>query len=163
MLIAILSDSHDNEPQLQSAIDHANQAGAQHLLFAGDLIAPPCVDILARFKGQVDMVLGNNEAELLGLQSKISQHDHLILHNPNYQGNIDGKRVFMDHYPINAENAAQSGNYDLAIHGHTHHLRQEQFDNCTLVNPGEIQGLRTGQSTYLLWDTTDNTFQTIRL
>lgn len=38
---------------------------------------------------------------------------------------IDGVRLFVSHYPRDAERAAESGEYDLAIHGHTHVPRDE--------------------------------------
>src|SRR4051794_4593048 len=62
MLIAILSDIHDNLPKLRAAIDHIQRVDA--LLCGGDLCSPFIVDELARYPGPVHVVFGNNDADL---------------------------------------------------------------------------------------------------
>ena len=49
---------------------------------------------------------------------------------------IGGVRLFVSHYPKDAERAADSGEYDLAIHGHTHVPRDEMRGDCRIINPG---------------------------
>ena len=59
MLIAILSDIHDNIPKLRAAIEHIQRVDA--LLCGGDLCSPFIVDELAQFPRQLHVVFGNND------------------------------------------------------------------------------------------------------
>jgi predicted phosphodiesterase len=71
MKIAILGDSHDYYENLQKAVLIANDSGCELLLHTGDLGAPGnSVDILSRFTGQIKMILGNNDHEIVGLMRK---------------------------------------------------------------------------------------------
>ena len=54
MLIAILSDIHDNIPKLRAAIDHIRPVDA--LLCGGDLCSPFIVDELVKFPRQLHVL-----------------------------------------------------------------------------------------------------------
>lgn len=153
MKIAIMSDSHDNWPNLERAIEIANLNSCKYLLHAGDLISPPGTEYLQKFKGKVIFVWGNNENEKTGITRKMDAIDNFELAGGYYEGEIDGVKIFMNHYPKYAELAAKSGEYDLVIHGHTHKYREESFSNTLLINPGEIQGMLSGSPIFALFDT----------
>lgn len=153
MKLAIMSDSHENWPVLERAIAKANEEGCEVLLFAGDLIAPPGIPVLEKFNGSIKFVWGNNEMERVGITRKMDAAEKMEMCGDYFEGEFDGVRVFMNHYPKFVELAAKSGDYDLVIHGHTHEIREEKFGKCLLVNPGEIQGYKTKQSTFMIFDT----------
>lgn len=161
MKIAIMSDSHDNWENLASAIKVANENGCETLMHAGDLIAPPGVAILEQFNGKVYFVWGNNEGEKLGMTRLIDKSDKITLEGDICEIEIDKLKIFMNHYPRNTELAALSGQFDLCIHGHTHIYREDKFGDTILVNPGEIQGYRTGTSTFIIFDTTDKSVRKV--
>jgi len=158
MKIAIMSDSHENWANLKKAIEISNTEGCTELLFAGDLIAPPGIAILEEFNGNVHFIWGNNEAERAQMTRYFDASAKITLEytakNGNYyEGELDGIKIFMTHEPRFAELAAKSGEFNLCIHGHTHEYRNEQVGNTLLVNPGEIQGYKTGQITFIIFDT----------
>ncbi|MCA9372515.1 metallophosphoesterase [Candidatus Woesebacteria bacterium] len=163
MKIAIMSDSHDQWENLSKAIKQANKANCEVLLFAGDLISPPGIAVLQQFSGLVKFVWGNNEGERVGMTRMFDQSENMELCGDIYEGELDGTKIFMNHYPRAAELAAQSGQFDLAIHGHTHEYREEKVGECWLLNPGEIQGYRTGSSTFMIFDTETQVMRKIQL
>lgn len=148
-----MSDSHENWPMLERAIAKANEKGCEVLLFAGDLIAPPGIPVLEKFNGPIKFVWGNNEMERVGITRKMDASEKTEMCGDYFEGEFDGIKVFMNHYPKFVELAAKSGEYNLVIHGHTHEVREEKFGDCLLVNPGEIQGYKTKQSTFMIFDT----------
>ncbi len=153
MRIAIMSDSHDRWDNLEKAVNLANEANCGTLLFAGDFNAPPGIPILEKFNGEVKLVWGNNEAERMGLTRKFDASEKIELCGDIYEGELGGLRVFMNHYPRIAELAAKSGEFDLCVFGHTHEYKEEKIGSCLLVNPGEIQGYKTGESSFIIFDT----------
>jgi len=152
MKIAIMSDSHDRWDHLESAINIANQNQCEYLLFAGDLIAPPGISILEKFAGKVIFIWGNNEGEKMGMTRMMDASEKITLHNYVYEGVIDQIKIHMNHYPEPEHDAASSDKYDLCVFGHTHETHQETIGNTLLVNPGEIQGYKTGKSTFMIYD-----------
>ncbi len=161
MKIAIMSDSHDRWDYLEKAILLANEAGCELLLFAGDLIAPPGCAVLEKFPGQVKFVWGNNEAERVAMTRKMDASEKLELCSDIYEDTVDGVRIFMNHYPRLAELAAKTGEFDLCVFGHTHEYHHEIVGACLLINPGEIQGYRTGTSTFIVFDTQNKTAEKV--
>jgi len=67
--------------------------------------------------------------------------------------NVEGRKIAFTHHPEDAEKLAESGEYDVVFHGHTHKKREEKFGECILINPGEIMG-RVGTPSYAIYDTT---------
>jgi uncharacterized protein len=152
MKIAIMSDSHENWQKLSAAIEVANKQECTHLLFAGDLIAPPGIPVLAKFNGKVHFVWGNNEAERVGITRQMDASENITMEGDVFESEIHGLKIFMNHYPRITELAAQSGAFDICIHGHTHLYREETIGKTLLINPGEIQGYRTGTATFVILD-----------
>lgn len=152
-----MSDCHDNWLNLEKAVNIANQENCEYLLFAGDLIAPPMVQILEKFNGKIELVWGNNEGEKVALTRMFDSSEKITLHGvakgDYYEGEIDGIKIFMQHYPKIVELAAKSGDYDLCIHGHNHLYSQSGVGHTLVLNPGEIQGLKTGEPSFIIFDT----------
>ncbi|PIZ45825.1 metallophosphoesterase [candidate division WWE3 bacterium CG_4_10_14_0_2_um_filter_41_14] len=163
MKISILSDSHDNWINLDRAVAISNEQGCEYALFAGDLIAPPQLAILEKFNGKVYFVWGNNEAEKVGMTRMMDASEKIELSGDIYEGEIDGVKVFMNHYPRISELAAKSGEFDLCIHGHTHEYRQEKIGETILINPGEVQGFKTGVASFVVFDTVSKQVEKIVL
>jgi putative phosphoesterase len=163
MLIAILSDIHDNIPKLRAAIDHIQRVDA--LLCGGDLCSPFIVDELAKFPRQIHVVFGNNDADLFRITQKTSAanqnrapEDQIQLHAEFYEGELGGKRIALIHFEQIGKALVGSGRYDLVCYGHTH-LYSVERDPATGairgLNPGEIFGLLrpNSESTFVSYDT----------
>lgn len=163
MKIAIMSDSHDQWNNLKKAIDLSNNAGCEVLLFAGDFIAPPGIAFLEQFNGLVKFVWGNNEGERVALTRMMDASQKMELAGEIFEGEFDGVRVFMNHYPRISELAALSGKFDLCVFGHTHEYLAEKIGNCLLLNPGEIQGHKTAHPSFVIFDTQTKAFEKIVL
>lgn len=163
MKIAIISDSHDNLINLTKAVELANAQNCEYLFHAGDLVAPPMIPALGAFKGKVMIVWGNNEMEKLGLQAMIGKFSNIQPAADFVETEVDGIKIFMNHFPKFAELAAKSGDYDLVIYGHTHLAEEKQINNTKVVNPGEIHGYKTGKPGFMIFDTQTKSIETVLL
>ena len=163
MLIAILSDIHDNIPKLRAAIDHIQPVNA--LLCGGDLCSPFIVDELAKFPRQIHIVFGNNDADLFRITQKAfilnqnrAPEDQIRLHGEFFEGELGGKRIALNHFEQIGKALARSGQYDLVCYGHTHQFSVERDPATGAIrglNPGEIFGLLRpdSESTFVSFDT----------
>jgi len=151
MLIGVMADSHDNVPKLEAAVSLFKQRQVQHVLHAGDFVAPFAIDPLRGLDCPVLSVFGNNDGERLGLAARIREIGEV--HAYLATATLDDRRIAVVHYPELAEPLAESGAYDLVVYGHTHRVDQRQ-DHGLLLNPGETGGWLTGCSTVAVVDLT---------
>ena len=74
---------------------------------------------------------------------------------------LDGKKIALLHEPDPLESLDKS-KYDLILYGHTHAV-VVRLGSPIIVNPGELCGWLTGESTMAVWDTTSNDIEIISL
>jgi len=153
MLIAILSDVHDNIWKLAEVLEDAQGRGVQAALFCGDLCAPFTLKQIGEgIPGPVHVVLGNNDGDVLLLSRIADGLENVTLHGPFAIFQLEGRRIALNHYPPLARDQALSGQYDLVCYGHDHEAHVERVGATLLVDPGEVMG-RLGPSSYAVYDT----------
>ena len=151
MLIGVMADSHDNVPKIEAAVSLFNAKKVQHVLHAGDFVAPFAIDPLRGLDCPVLSVFGNNDGERVGLAARIREIGTVDPYLATLS--LGDREIAMVHYPELAEPLAASGTYDLVVYGHTHRVDQRQ-DNGLLLNPGETGGWLTGCATVAVVDLT---------
>jgi hypothetical protein len=128
MKIAIVSDTHNNMATLKKAIDWIKKENIRLILHCGDISSQETIDEAKKyFGGEIKFVRGNAESDMAGVPDTLELE-------------IDGKRLFLVHYPNEAKKMAQSGKYDLVFYGHTHRPWDERVGDCHMINPGELAG-----------------------
>ena len=156
MLIAILSDAHDNIWNVEKALPRIQQAAV--LIFCGDFCAPFTLQMLADgFAGPIHCVLGNNDGDALLIGRIAAQAGHVTLYQGMGHMDADGKRIAFAHYPNIGGALARSGQFDAVFHGHTHRRVVEIVGQTLSVNPGEVMG-RYGKPSFGLYDTATGEF-----
>ena len=137
MKIAVISDTHDNTPAIVWIIEYLNKNKIKIAFHAGDMINP---SILYRFRdhyhGHLHFVFGNNDGERAMAEKRSNSADNLTCHLLEMRLNLDGKKIFMNHYSSISETVAKSGEFDLCIGGHDHLYRTKTYNNSIFVNPG---------------------------
>jgi uncharacterized protein len=119
MKFALLSDSHDNMRNLDSAIAEAQNVGCEVLIHAGDLIDPSGIHHLQKFNGSVIFVFGNNDHDKEEI-IRLAKYSNILVAGDYFDDTIDGARVYVTHYPHIAETVFLSNQHDLVVFGHTH-------------------------------------------
>jgi len=106
MLVGIMSDSHDNVPNIRKALDVLERRGVEAIVHAGDFVAPFAVKALAQFNGTIIAVFGNNDGEKFFLRKKFSPFGNI--HERKWEGELGGRRILLIHEPDLLE-ALESG------------------------------------------------------
>ncbi len=144
MQLGVMSDSHDNVPNIIRAVEVFNDIGVDLVVHAGDFIAPFTIDPLADLNCRVVGVFGNNDGERVVLVKKFEQIGEV---HPNLASTSLGDvTIAVMHYPELAIPIAKSGEYDIVVYGHTHKI-DIQKEQSLLLNPGETGGWTTGKAT----------------
>ena len=153
MLLAILSDSHDNLPNLHAALDYCAQAKIATLLHCGDLAnAETLQAVVERFTGDVHLVAGNADYDVAAFQTLSTSRRHLHFYGDVGQLSTEAGKIAWCHHPQLARTLAATGRYIAVFYGHTHRPWEEAVGTCQLINPGTIAGT-FHRPTFAVYDT----------
>jgi len=168
--IGIISDSHDNKDNIIKTVSLINERKLDMLIHCGDYIAPFVKKWFDKLDDSIKKnfygVFGNNDGERLFLKKNLGQICQFAENSNELILECDGKKIFATHMLKTAtiEALANSGNFDIILYGHTHQLQQKKMDSGVLIlNPGEICGYLTGNSTFALIETNKMEIEIITL
>ena len=150
MKIGIISDTHDNLPQIKKAVDIFNQEKVELVLHAGDFVSPFTFLEFKNLNYPLKGVFGNNDGDKLYLQEKFKGIGELF--PEPYQMNQNHKNIVILHKEELIDALAESQKYEIIIYGHTHQTDLRKIGKTIIINPGECGGWLTGKSTIALLD-----------
>lgn len=139
MLIAIISDIHDNLANLKKCLDWCRQNRIRKILFCGDMTNLETIQNLAGFAGEIFMVKGNEE---LYEESSLSKFTNIRWLGETGVIEIDGQQIGLGHQPKKIETLLKRAKtpLDYIFYGHTHKPWLEKRGATIVVNPGNIAG-----------------------
>jgi hypothetical protein len=156
MLIAIISDVHDNLPKLKKCLDWCEKNKIEELICCGDLANQETLSYLAEnFKKQIYLVRGNADS--------YSEKEIKKFKNINYFGKtgkfkIEEKNIGVCHWPYLINKQLKNKNCEIIFYGHTHKPWFAEEDEIKKINPGEMSGM-FGLSTFAVWNTKNNNLE----
>lgn len=157
MIIAIISDSHDNLPNIEKFLAWAKANNVALIIHCGDLAAPSIIknELGPKFSGPIHFVHGNVADR--ELNEKVSREfANVTCHGDLGELEIEGRKIAFCHFPQQAKDLAQTGKYQLVFYGHTHQPWMETLpNNVQLVNPGTLAGM-FNKATFAVYDTATN-------
>ena len=120
MLIAIISDTHDNLATIDIALEKIKAQNINTILHCGDLCNQDTAEYLAKnFDGVIYTAYGNacQKSELITVAEK---YPNLKLLGREGEFITPEKRIGFCHYPDLAKEMALSKKYDIIFYGHNH-------------------------------------------
>ena len=165
MQIGVISDTHDNLPQIEKAVKHLNNQKVGLVLHAGDYVAGFVIPKLAKLNCNLIGVFGNNDGDHELLKKRFSETTNCTIHDRFAQVEVESYRIALLHGTeselLNA--IINSGYFDAVVHGHTHMQGVNLKSKTLVVNPGEVCGYLTGKSTIAILDTVQREAAIIKL
>ncbi|MEM1574890.1 MAG: metallophosphoesterase [Nitrososphaerota archaeon] len=154
MLIGIISDTHDNLIKIREAVSKLNEMNVELVLHAGDFVSPFTIKEFQNLKSRMITVFGNNDGDKNLLTQKLIQINALV-NNFFAVLDIDGLKIFLTHGDdIKAiDNIIKINLFDLLIRGHTHKKEVKKEGKTLIINPGEVCGYLSGESTIAIFNT----------
>jgi putative phosphoesterase len=165
MLIGAISDSHDNLPQIEKAVQALNNQKVGLVLHAGDYVAGFVIPKFKALNCKLIGVFGNNDGDHELLKKRFSETTNCTIHDRFTTETIEGYRVALLHgHETELLNAIiDSESFDAVIHGHSHNMGIERKGKTLSINPGELCGYLTGKPTVAILDTDKNEAKIIEL
>lgn len=167
--VAVLSDSHDNLPMVDRAVDIIRSIRPAAVLHAGDIISPFSLKRFSNSGARLFAVYGNNDGERVLLRKIAEDFGYIISEQP-LQVRIGGYEAVILHGTSGKEETrrialslAKSGEYDLVVYGHTHEVDVTRTASSLVVNPGELCGYLSGKATFAVVDLEERGAEIIEL
>jgi putative phosphoesterase len=152
--IAVISDTHDRLPYITKTVEILNQMEIDLVIHCGDYSAPFAVKPYAHLKHPLLGIYGNNDAEKSLIASGLKQGGKDIKGEfANLKLGEANVAVVHGHNRELFEALIESKGFHIVLYGHTHHPKIEWKDTTLTLNPGEICGYLTGESTYAVLET----------
>ncbi len=165
MIIAIISDVHENFHNLVLFLKKVQKYDAQKIIFLGDFMNNGIAKILASSDIPVIAIWGNNDGDKVAItKTALSKQSNMTIGFDTYDFlEIDKKKIFITHYPLLVKPMAKSGEFDAVFYGHDHKKNIDKINNCIIVNPGEISAHKTGNSSFAIYNTKTNDVEIIEM
>ena len=141
MLVAVMSDSHDNIWNMRKAVEIVKRRQVGLLIHCGDFIAPFMLKELDEAGIPVHGVFGNNDGDQFTLtRMAAGMLNNITLHGLSGQVEVEGFNIGFTHYAEMGSGLVSTGSCGLVCFGHSHEHEVKRAGSVTLLNPGEIMG-----------------------
>jgi len=152
MLIAIVSDSHDNMTNIKKFLQYCQENKIKKIIHCGDVAEKETVDFfINNFHGEIYFVEGNADIES---QKKIKKTNRFQKFKktkiPFIELEFDKIKMAACHTKEKAKQLAAKEIYQIIFYGHNHKPWQEKINKTYLINPGNLAGMfyRASFATY---------------
>ena len=165
MLVGLISDTHDNLPAVEKAVDRLNREKVQLVLHAGDYVAPFVIPKFKALNCRLIGVFGNNDGDHELLRKRFSETDNCEVRGRFAAVDADGFKIALVHGDdVELLGALlDCGGFDAVVHGHAHVVVDKRKGKTMLVSPGEVCGYLYGKQTIALLDTVKREFEVVEL
>ncbi len=166
MKYAVISDSHDHFYNLEQAVKIIKERGIKTCFHLGDFCAPTFIKAMAAHEGiRWLCVWGNVDGAKAKAILDLKDNPRFDVVDESFRDlELEGKKIFLVHFPELARHAAKSGEYQAVFYGHNHQVKVEKLESGTLLaNPGELSGMATGKPSFGVWDSGQNEMELVYL
>ncbi len=163
MKIGVISDTHDNLPNIRKAVQVFSKNGVEAVIHAGDFCSPftlPEFAPLSEIGVKMHAVFGNNDGDRVLLAKKGA--GFCTFTDGTCFVTLDGRKIAVMHYPDLADDLFRAGAYDLVVYGHNHKMRVEGGEK-KLLNPGTCSGYLADAATVALLETRTMAVEIVRI
>lgn len=166
MIVAIISDMHDQVAHLLATVEFLNRSEAEEIIFCGDFCSPFMLKYLQETDLPIHAVFGNNDGDEFRLMNV--RGPKTKIYGELAELELGGWKIGVNHFPEIAATMAASGKYDLVCFGHNHTPSMEKVGDCLLLNPGSLMGFQPGKkqfvpATFALFDTENGNVSFLQL
>ncbi|MDQ1284199.1 MAG: uncharacterized protein QG620_547 [Patescibacteria group bacterium] len=163
MPVAIISDIHNNEVNLQKVLNYCKDNEVKTIICCGDLASLETLDFLNdNFSGNILYTFGNADYDDLRDLEEQKKYKNTYLFKDFGEAVIEKKNVAFTHFPDIAKSLARTGKYDFVFYGHTHKPWEAMSGKCKLLNPGTVAG-EIYLPTFAVWETETAKFELLRI
>lgn len=164
MLIAVISDIHDNLINLEKVLSFCRAKEIKEIICCGDVASEETLAELAKFSGTIHLVFGNMDLDYHKQKVLVEKHPNIILYQGVGEVVLTGKKIAFVHEPFKIKAYLQhvQTRADIIFHGHTHKPWTQVIEGVQVVNPGNVANIWYAP-TFAIFDTENNKLELIMI
>jgi putative phosphoesterase len=161
MKILVISDIHENFDNLSRVLEQISNLWVEMIFCLWDLINGWIARMIASQDIPTHLVWWNNDWTRVAITKKFMEANNKSVVSDECFDicKVGWQSIFLTHYPLLAQLAAKSWDYNAVFYWHNHILSMEKIWSCVLFNPGEISAHKTQTCTFWIYDTVSNTVE----
>ena len=142
MKIAIISDTHDNIPNIDIFLKYIKKEKITTVIHCGDISNIETFKYLNdNIKGMKYFVFGNVDYDRKNLKIICESYKDTACFDELGEIEINNIKIAFIHFPREAKKLAKQEKYHFVFNGHTHKPWLEQAGSTVLANPGTLAGM----------------------
>ena len=146
MLIGVVSDTHNNQKNIDQIISLFNDKGIKLVIHTGDIANAKSLDKFSKLNANLIGVYGNNDRNEDGLEG-VAIKNNFQFQEPPKLLTVFNINIAIFHEPDSIDYfLIVNRDIDIVLHGHTHRYRNEIEKDVLFFNPGESAGMQTGMN-----------------
>lgn len=152
MKIGVLSDTHDNLPNLMIALNTYRERGIETVIHCGDLTS---LDMVSHFEGfRVIYTTGNMDITDGAIIKRFTGMRADNFAGPVFRGDLGGVLVAATHSHLEGKvmELVREKRFEWLFHGHTHEKRDEVIHGVRIINAGALGGIVKGARSFCVVD-----------
>jgi len=142
MRIGVVSDTHNNMPNVRKIVALFNDSGVERVVHTGDITQGKVLHAFSSLDAPMVGVFGNNDHDAEELCNIGSALGISLFHPPLFL-NWHQRRILVVHDPRELDHHLD-GSVHVALHGHTHLHNHHESEQGIVFNPGECAGVMEG-------------------
>jgi hypothetical protein len=133
-MIGIISDTHDNIPNILKAVEIFKKNNVDYVVHCGDIVAPGTVRFFNGLK--MKFIFGNCDGDRTLIEERVKQFgwEHLGMSFEVFLG--EKKICFFHGHRRDIQEKILNAGYDYYIHGHTHEPEDRMHNKTRVLCPG---------------------------
>ena len=156
MKIVIISDIHDNIPNLEKCLQWCRNNAIDQLICCGDVTNSETIKYLSEgFKKNIHIIRGNAD---IYYEEELEDYRNYTYHGRYGKFVMNGYNIGMCHEPDFFQQTTEMCTCNLVFYGHTHRPHIEKKNSTQYINPGTLGGVFYS-STFAYWDMETGTFE----
>jgi putative phosphoesterase len=142
MRIGVISDTHDNLPNVTRIVELMNEASVERVVHTGDVTQAKTLHVLSSLEPGLFGVWGNNDLERDSLEAAAARYGFRFV-DPPLELRWAGRHIVVVH-DVTEHRQHELHRGDVLLHGHDHFRRIEHVNGTLVFNPGECAGHMQG-------------------
>lgn len=140
MKIGILSDTHNDQDNIQKAVTIFEMHQLERLVFCGDATTVESIEWFCKYP--LIYTFGNGDFATGEIKALLKAYNPSNFAGYVFNGELGGKKVGATHgHLINfSDEMINSGKFDYVFLGHTHLRMDQKIGKTRLINPGALGG-----------------------
>jgi uncharacterized protein len=133
-MIGIISDTHDNVPNILKAVAIFKKNKVEFVIHCGDIISPATVKFFEGLK--MRFVFGNCDGDRSRIEEKVKEFSWLH-YGRIMELKVKGKTIGVFHGDdLLINDKMMNKGYDYYVHGHTHKPEDKKLEKTRMLCPG---------------------------